>query len=288
MPTKGKGDQVETINLGTAGRRITIKDENGKDYFIDTAPGKHLLVVACIEFGRASFNYDHQNVLARMPRVFEYKHYRKGGSKFWTSAPGMEIVFAIPKTAVEVIQEPGYSYVKAKIAGEDFTFSVSGGTGTGGWTDYIGPAVTLCGTRKVGKKQLNALASVALDPTAATLLGLRLPERWQRDDEVRRLPSILAKCIIPAKIKPGVKIHLLSPHNGESVYKVNYRDHGVRYNNKVRLRQSIILDYGGMNLRAKFAHIDWKLTAEVNGWALPDLKAEYRIPFEQKPAAKSA
>jgi len=72
---------METINLAAAGNQIKFKDEQGKDYFINIAPGKYLLVVACIEHGRAAFNYDHPTVLARMPRVFEYKHYRKGGSK---------------------------------------------------------------------------------------------------------------------------------------------------------------------------------------------------------------
>jgi hypothetical protein len=276
---------VETINLGTAGNRITLKAENGNDYFIDIVPGKYLLIVACVEYGRAGFDFDHQNVIARIPRVFEYKHYRQGGSKFWTSAPGIELAFAIPKTAIEVVPEPGYSYVKVKIGGADFTFNVSGGTGTGGWTDRIGQSVHLCGTRKITKKQLRALASVAFDPAAAVLYGVRLNDGFKVEGEhawkTDRFPYILAKKIVPEKIKPGVLVHLLAEYNGSSVYKVNYRDHGIEYNGKAKQKQAVILDYKGMNLRAKFNQIDWARTAEINGWALTVLSPLYRIPFEK-------
>lgn len=279
---------METINLATAGRRIIIKDEQGGNYFIDVAPGDYLLLIASIEYGRAAFNFDHPSILARLPRVFEYKHYRRAGSKFWTSAPGMELVFAVHKRHIEVIPEPGYSYVKVKIAGEQFTLNVSGGTGTGGWTDYINPVAGLCGTRKVTAKQLKALSSMALDPVAATLCGVRLPERWKKDKDEggERFAREVAKRDIPAKLVAGSLIHLAYAHFGKYVFKVNYRGHGIRINDKESKKRYVICEYTNMNLRVKFSQIDWPKTAEVNGWTLPKAEADFRIPFE--PTAQEA
>jgi hypothetical protein len=280
---------MDTINLGTAGRRITFKDEHGKDYFIDIAEGKYLLVSACIEYGRAAFNFDHRNVLARIPEVFEYKHYRANGGKRWTSAPGIDIVFALPKTAIEVVPEPGYSYVKVKIAGEDFTLNVSGGTGTGGWTDWIGAGAHLCGTRKTTVKKLKALASVAFDPASAVLLGIRLPEYTEDDKQsAERLPRVIADRIIPAMVKDGYPIHLTSSYSGEYVYRVKYRSRSF-YADKASRKRSFICDYKGSNLRVKFSQIDWVKTAALNDFPLPTVEPVFRIPFMPKaPATATA
>jgi hypothetical protein len=137
---------------------------------------------------------------------------------------------------------------------------------------------------------LNALASVAFDPAAATLYGIRLPERWQdrEDNEAARFPALVASREIPSKIVAGTMVHLLShcSANGtaEKAFKVNHRPRGF-YG---KVKRQCLCDFGGMSLRVNFSHIDWIKTAEINGWAIPSVAPVYRIPFEQKSEAKTA
>jgi hypothetical protein len=109
-------------------------------------PGDHLTVIAGAHLGEPAYDFDHPNIAAKKSELFEFKHYRTGGSKFWTSKAGISFSFVIPKAQIELLAEKGFSYVPVLIHGRKCRLNVSGGTGNGGWTDHLGQVVHVgCG-----------------------------------------------------------------------------------------------------------------------------------------------
>jgi hypothetical protein len=110
---------------------------------------------------------------------------------------------------------------------------------------------------------------------------LQEPNEYDKRD-ADRFPSLVASKEIPSKIVEGTTIHLLSHCSATGTdakaFKVNYRSKGVCGH----IKRQCLCDFSGMSLRVNFRHIDWLKTAEINGWALPKVTAEYRIPFMQK------
>ncbi len=100
-------------------------------------PGDYIAVCFGQDARKPAAQFRHPNLAASQARVHEFKHYRPDGGKFWTSKPGVDIWFILPKSVVTILPEKGLSYVAARIGEVPVTFNVSGG-GTGGvWTDYL-------------------------------------------------------------------------------------------------------------------------------------------------------
>ena len=117
------------MRMDLAGERFQVAE----DYQVELPPGNHLTVIAGAYLGEPAYDFDHPNVAAKKSDVFEFKHYRKGGSKFWTAKAGISFYFVIPKGQIELLPEKGYSYVPVLIHGRRCVLNVSGGTGNGGW-----------------------------------------------------------------------------------------------------------------------------------------------------------
>ena len=112
------------MRMDLAGERFQV--EGG--YRVELPPGNHLIVVAGANMGEPAYDFDHPNIAAKKSELFEFKHYRKSGSKFWTSKAGISFYLVIPKAQIELLPEKGYSYVPVLIHGRKCRLNVSGGT----------------------------------------------------------------------------------------------------------------------------------------------------------------
>ena len=91
------------MRMDLAGERFQVEE----GYQVELPPGDHLIVVAGAHLGEAGHDFDHPNIAAKKSELFEFKHYRKGGSKFWTSKAGISFYFVIPKAQIELLPEKG-------------------------------------------------------------------------------------------------------------------------------------------------------------------------------------
>lgn len=130
-----------------------------EDYFINIDQGEFLLIRAGQDARKPASKFEHPNISAKIKTLHEFKHCRKGGSKFWTAKPGIDFYLVIPKHEITILPEKGYSYVKGLINGVKVTFNVSGG-GCGTWTDRIFDKASI----SVGhsKRDMKKLAEVAV------------------------------------------------------------------------------------------------------------------------------
>lgn len=110
--------------------------------------------------------------------IMEFKHYRSSGGKFWTSAPGVDFLFCIPKSKIKLLPIQGHSYVHVEINGVEVVLNVCGGTtydketGKSGWQDWVrDEAHTLV---NMPLKKIKAIAEVAIP--ASTPEGIKMLE----------------------------------------------------------------------------------------------------------------
>ncbi len=87
-------------------------------------------------------SFTHPNA-TKTNKVFEFKHYRQDGGKYWTQEPGIEFTFRVPRRAIWLMDELTWSYPVVEIGGKRITLNTSGGTYQGGgWADWISPVVS--------------------------------------------------------------------------------------------------------------------------------------------------
>jgi len=234
------------------------KDDKGP-YRIEFAPEPFLVLVAGQKAESAMAKFDHANIVAKMNHVHSFKHYRRGGSKFWTEKAGVDFYFAIPKDRIELVMERGYSYVKVLIGGKKFSLNVSGGGGKT-WTDYVG---TICHV-SVGhsRSDLKVLAENAYSPKECWEKGIRFDLKKPDEHEERRFRYLVAKKSLPKVLEQGSKVVLYNCtyHGKKEGVTVEERMGYVRKRQAYRCK-----DEYGYGVRVKFSQIDWLKTAEVNG-----------------------
>lgn len=142
------------MNLLQATPQATIDT----DYYVNFSAEKYIILCIGYKHNHPCFTFTHKNVLASQYKLFEFKHYRPNGGKFWTSCLGKDIYLAIAKEKLDLILEKGYSYVPVSFQGTKFILNVSGG-GSGKWGDYVGKVAST--TVNLPKKLLTALADAA-------------------------------------------------------------------------------------------------------------------------------
>lgn len=141
-------------------------------YAVRFAEGPCIVLVLGAKPDSALTRFEHPNLLARVPVTHHFKHYGAGGSKWWTEAEGVDLYLAVPKEAIALVGEAGYSYPKVRIGGEDLGLNVSGGCGGSrgpGWEDSVGVVAHTSVGHTV--KTARALAAVALTPEEWQALG---------------------------------------------------------------------------------------------------------------------
>jgi len=219
-------------------------------------------------------------VAARASRVFELKHYRQGGGKFWTARAGIDFYFVIPKSAIELIEEHGYSYPKILIGGEKYTLSVSGGTfPTGSWTDHVhqGAHIGIKCTLRVLKR----LAEYAISPELCEAKNIRLDIQDTNENTGERFIELATKKDMQKAIEVGSKIML-----GHGCYWRTPGNKGpfpVISKRKKKRTFTCERDDGGY-ISISYKNIDWTETARANGIELAEPFTMNRIGGILEPA----
>ena len=243
------------MNFAEMGTIFKVKE----DYTIELPEGDYLAITVPVEYGTSAAKFDHVNIKATQRQVLEFKHYRRGGSKFWTSKPGMSYLFIVPKEKIEFNEEKsGHSYVYVTIRGQEYCLSCSGGTSGNGWTDWISQG---CSTfvHKTAKK-LHAIADAADYDGLVELGSARIPDEYEQ----RHYRRLCAYHDTRSKLKEGDKIFLEGCwyEDSQGPFTILNRPSRKRY---------FRCDTGSYNhsyVKIKYSQIDWIKTAEANDVAL--------------------
>jgi hypothetical protein len=126
---------METMTLTKETEQIVVDVVD--NYNIAVEPSEYQIIRIGFDSHKAAANFKHPNILATVKTVHEFKHDHPIRGKFWTAKAGVDHYIAVNKEFIEVVMEKGYSYVPAIINGVEVKFNVSGGTGSGGWTDDL-------------------------------------------------------------------------------------------------------------------------------------------------------
>jgi len=228
------------MRMNEAGDRFSV----AADYHVQLPPGDHLLVLAG---GQENSRFDHPNLAARVPRIWEFKHWHPQRGKWWTQKAGIDLYFVVPNTEIELLPERGYSYVPVKIGGRKSDFNVSGGSSPNGWTDYVRSQVhTSVG---LPKSALKSLASVALCPKTVKELGLGFNVTILSDEQQQSYQELAVKRDAQqADIKQLVLGRFISWRGHKGPFAVASRS--------PRHREFTIED-AGWRSRVKYSQIDW-------------------------------
>ena len=209
---------------------------------------------------RFPYTLDHAGATFTSPKLLgtraclqEYKHYRQGGSKFWSARPGVDLYFAVDKAKIRILVDEGHSFPVLRVGNSEFKTTVSGGGGTM-WTDYLGTNVTVCSNVKLAI--LKEIATHAIDPQAAKIMGVSLPAHVAADV---RIDDALARLASTKRLVSGNPIML---KDGFSVYgqrKLEF-DHWAS-------PQMLSCKITGSTVRASLCRIDWTETAKLNSFS---------------------
>lgn len=245
------------MNLKEIGTEFTMSMKREGTYHVHFPPEDYLCLVAGVKLDSAGSRFEHENICARVPRVFEFKHYHPNRGKWWSDKGGIDLYFIIPKERIEMIEEVGYSYPKIRIGDQTYNLSVSGGTfPEGDWTDTVrqGSHIGVGHT----KKSLRNLAENAISPVVARMRGIELiVPPLERQERFRELCT--KKAVLNA-LKPGLNVML---------QKGKYFDlPGNRgpfpIESVQRNRRRIYARDRGWKIRMQYKDIDWTATAEEN------------------------
>jgi hypothetical protein len=239
--------------MDLAGERFQVEER----YEVRLPPGNHLVVVAGARLGESGYNFDHPNIAAKKSEPFQFKHYRKGGSKFWTSTPGISFYFVLPKAQIELLPEKGYSYVPVLIQGRKCHLNVSGGSRDNGWTDRVHQGVDIGCNWKIAA--LRSLATISLNPDDCRAQGITLEIELLKDYQRLGFVEAAAAVTMRSKLGAGSQVFLNNGwgHMGsQGPFVVESRPHRKRY---------FICVSGLFRVRVQYAAIDWTKTAEING-----------------------
>lgn len=260
------------MRMDLAGERFQVED----GYEVRLPPGNHLIVVADACMGEPAYAFDHPNVAAKRSELFEFKHYRTGGSKFWTSKVGISFYSVIPRAQIELLPEKGYSYVPVLIHGRKCHLNVSGGSGNCGWTDYVRQVVHVACRWTIAS--LRSLAAIAFSPDECRAKGVTLEIEARNDYQQASFTEAAAAITMRPKVGPGSQVMLSDGWDylgSKGPIAVESRPPRKRY---------FICLAGGSRVRVQDKAIDWTKTAEINHVAVPGATVVNRIGPIVEPA----
>jgi len=243
--------------------------ERGGIYFVHFPPGDCLILTAGANIGTAAEYFRHPNIIAKIPRVFDLKHYHPYRGKWWTVKGGIDFLFAIPKSKIRVVEEIGYSYPKIRIGSETYSLNVSGGTFPENcWTDNVrqGSHVGI----KCTLRTLRNLAKHGISPEVCEAKGIRFDVT--KNNRPERLRDLVAEIRTKRELKSGSQIMLV---NG--AYYRGEQGPFVLKRNPPRKREIVCQTETGAPFRVPYKCINWKCTAELNEIDLSPPKAFNRV-----------
>ena len=259
-----------------------LMSECGGVYFVDTDykveidAGDFLVVSVGFGANKAAAKFSHPNIAATEKVIHEFKHYRKGGSKFWTSRAGVDHYLVIPKSAIKLLPEKGYSYTPAEINGVKVAFNVTG-VGNGGWTDIIHINTSISVNHKIGdfKKLCEvAVRGTVMEPIVCNGLEAGREAEWDKLAAAAS-PNVKDKVyeLIEAGKKPVVRLasgyQYGGKNEGEAIeltrkYKMTKQADGTGKWSEDGIVQYVVMVIDGHRVRVKRNQIDWDATVKAN------------------------
>ena len=229
------------------------------DYHVSVPEGPCLIIQAGAGLDHRAAAFTHPNVLEREPTVHHFKHYRPGGGKYWTSKAGVNFYFAIPKEQIRLHPEPGYSYVKANINGQEVVFNVSGGS-YDGWTDWLSNPVAISVNHSV--RVLRNLAEAALCPKAAASQGLAVVLKPLGETDQRLFAERTARQAMLPRLAAGVTVVLAQGYDHHGAKELRVESVSAR-----QRRLGCVSSYG--RVLVKYGQVSWAATlARLTGGAV--------------------
>ena len=266
---------TEPILLSECNDRLVIDNSEKEQYQVNIDPSKYQIIVVGFGANKAGAKFSHPNIMKSVKHIHEFKHYRKGGSKFWTSRAGVDHYLVIPRSEILMLPEKGYSYVPAEINGVKIKFNVGGGT-FNGWTDHLGVKAQISVNHKLS--DLKKMVAVATEdfPIKESDLGIQeLNEHEEREwnrlvaKSNPKIKDAIAKLIEEDK-NPVIELNAgltITSGYGVSVtkkWKGTKQENGVILHNQNGAMRTIIGIFDKMRYSVKISQIDWLKTAEAN------------------------
>ena len=260
--------------LSECGERLVV--DAADKYDITIEPGEFLVIEVGAVVGKAAARFEHPNVAVTAKRVYDFKHYRAGGSKFWTERAGVSHFFVVPRSAVCIVMEKGYSYIPAVINGVKVRFNVSGGGGDS-WTDWLTTRVSISVNHSMNDLKRIAEVSVrgtAMEPLKVKEMDLEKEVQWNRL-AARANAKLKEKVAALVEAGKGVVVKLLPGYQyieGQAIEvrrryrKVPMDARSWKYEETGAVK-GIVIDVG-CRMFAKVTQIDWHATAVACGMAV--------------------
>lgn len=253
------------------------KENKSKKYEIAIPNTPYLIVeVGCI-VGSAAATFNFPNTTSSVKRIYEFKHYRSGGGKYWTSKAGISHYFLIPTNQIYILPVQGLSYIHAEINGVKVMFNVSGGGGGEGWTDYLMSYTQISVNHKL--KDIKKIAEVAVKRDDLNFEVKEMEtndmERWQNMSDKASNKLIAQRSKLYKMIEKNEKVHIvlnkgfkvsegLAIKMRRGVKKVKGEDGHTVWDYSKGALKSILCDFGMAEYTVKARQIDWVETCKKN------------------------
>lgn len=243
----------KVVNFSEISDDVVFIDEPD-GYAVELSKADYFTIVVGVLHNSKLADFQHPNIVAKVDRVFEFKHERRNGSKFWTSKAGREFYFVVPRHRIGLVFKKGYSWVPVMIGGEEFHLNVSGGTFGNGWRDFVRSGPFTVSVER-SKKRLLAVANAAVDPQLAEPKALIVDVR--KDEHPESFRYKMAEQAGFRNLQPGHSLYLASGYslsNGNGPYSIL-----SVFPEKRKLSFADVTTY-----RASPKHVDWLKTYEAN------------------------
>jgi hypothetical protein len=255
-------------------RIVTVNDE----YHIIIPASECLLVHVSAPILTVGASFAHDNILAKRSEVFEFKHYKRSGYKFWTSQSGVSYYVAIPMDRIELGEEPekGLSDVPVIINGQKVRLNSSGGSVGGwgiekGWVDYVHNGASVGVTKR--KRYIQAMAAAGMSPSECTRKGFHLEIEDMRPDQRKYFQTLCARIVVRPLLKAGMQFMLgcCTFQGSKGPFVISEDIQRAR-----RQRIAFVGEYGYATY-ARFVQVDWLETAKLNNIELPAVEVWNKV-----------
>lgn len=202
-----------SVTLSDVKGMLVVDDAPGDRYGVEVEPGEFLVIEAGSLVGSPASRFAHPNIALTAKRIYHFKHYYPNGRKSWTSKAGVSFYLIVPRSAVQLLPEKGYSYIPGVINDVTVKFNVSGGTTNGGgWTDWLHTRTQI----SVGHclRDLKRLAAVAVRGTPLE----PIPGGEMDPDEARGWERLAAKQIL--RLAVGQTVMLEEGHTPQGPFTI--------------------------------------------------------------------
>jgi hypothetical protein len=263
---------MDKILMSDCGETLTVE----KDYLIKVPPCQNIIIEMGADVTKAAHKFSHPNIVTSIKRIYEFKHYRKNGSKFWTSKAGVSHYIIVPKNQIQICLEKGYSYVKAEINGVIVHFNVCGGTSDTGWADYLSPSMSISVNHKI--RDMKKIAEVAIKDVTLEefILSIKSDIETSDIDQWEKMAKRASK-----NLKDGIKnlvAYIEKGNSFEAVLKKGFTQDKIALEKVYRRGKWVKIDaaqkeyrsdkgrvscFIGQYLKIKPSQIDWVSTIDL-------------------------